>query len=117
MIKCIVSLLQTAYNLIQCEVASTVFPMIVGNVMESGVILHLWHSNPKLVVHGFLDLIKSDQGNMVTVLDLCQELKVKHEVCLVFVSFSCKISHFSLDSVPLESLIFSSSFSFPCFEF
>lgn len=94
MIKCIVSLLQTAYNLIQREVSSTVFPMIIGNVMGSGVILHLWHSNPKLVVHGFLDFIKSDQGNMVTILDLCQELKVKHDV--VFVSFYCNISYVSL---------------------
>ncbi|RVW13643.1 CCR4-NOT transcription complex subunit 1 [Vitis vinifera] len=40
--------INTAYNLIQREVSSTVFPMIIGNVMGSGVILHLWHSNPKL---------------------------------------------------------------------
>ncbi|KAL6321921.1 hypothetical protein AAG906_035821 [Vitis piasezkii] len=72
--------INTAYNLIQREVSSTVFPMIIGNVMGSGVILHLWHSNPKLVVHGFLDFIKSDQGNMVTILDLCQELKILSSV-------------------------------------
>ncbi|XP_057952190.1 uncharacterized protein LOC131146551 isoform X3 [Malania oleifera] len=68
--------INTAYNLLQCEVSSTVFPLIVGNVMGSGTILHLWHSNPKLVLHGFTDMVRTDQGSIVRILDICQELKI-----------------------------------------
>ncbi|KAA8539793.1 hypothetical protein F0562_026485 [Nyssa sinensis] len=68
--------INTAYNLLQCEVSSTVFPMITGNATRSGMILQLWHSNPKLVLRGFIDMIKTDEGNMVTILDTCQELKI-----------------------------------------
>ncbi|KAK9292656.1 hypothetical protein L1049_020633 [Liquidambar formosana] len=68
--------INTAYNLLQCEVSSTVFPMIVGNTMGIDMILHLWRSNPKLVLRGLVDLIKTDQGNIVRILDICQELKI-----------------------------------------
>lgn len=70
-------LLQTAYNLLQCELCSTVFPMIVGTALGSAMILHLWHSNPKLVVHGFLDMIRTDERDMSRILNICHELKVK----------------------------------------
>ncbi|KAJ0100167.1 hypothetical protein Patl1_19850 [Pistacia atlantica] len=67
--------INTAYNLLQCEVVSTVFPLIVASAMKS-VILHLWHSNPKLVTCGFIDTIRIDQGNMLKIVDICQELKI-----------------------------------------
>lgn len=72
----LVLLLQTAYNLLQCEVCSVVFPLIVGNTVGSGVIVHLWRVNQKLVLRGFIDMIKTNQGNMLRILDICQELKV-----------------------------------------
>ncbi|XP_031259158.1 CCR4-NOT transcription complex subunit 1-like [Pistacia vera] len=67
--------INTAYSLLQCEVVSTVFPLIVASSMKS-VILHLWHSNPKLVTCGFIDMIRIDQGNMLKIVDICQELKI-----------------------------------------
>lgn len=66
----------TAYNLLQCEVCSIVFPLIVGNTVGSGMILHLWRVNQKLVLRGFIDMIKTNQGNMLRILDICQELKI-----------------------------------------
>ncbi|KAI8563985.1 hypothetical protein RHMOL_Rhmol03G0150100 [Rhododendron molle] len=65
----------TPYNLLQYEVLSAVFPIIVGYATGSSIVLQLWQSNPKLVLQGFLDIMKTDQGNMVKVLDICQELK------------------------------------------
>ncbi|KAI8563947.1 hypothetical protein RHMOL_Rhmol03G0148400 [Rhododendron molle] len=65
----------TPYNLLQYEVFSAVFPIIVGYATGSSIVPQLWQSNPKLVLQGFLDIMKTDQGNMVKVLDICQELK------------------------------------------
>ncbi|XP_059666940.1 uncharacterized protein LOC132312554 isoform X2 [Cornus florida] len=66
--------INTAYNLLQVEVSSTVFPMIAGT---GSVLIHqLWHSNPKLVLRGIVDMVKIDEGNMATILDICQELKI-----------------------------------------
>ncbi|KAK6936303.1 CCR4-NOT transcription complex subunit 1, HEAT repeat [Dillenia turbinata] len=68
--------INTAYNLLQCEVSSTVFPMIVGNATGGGMLLNLWDINPKLVLHGFVDMIKIDQNNMVRIMDICEEIKI-----------------------------------------
>ncbi|KAF7147207.1 hypothetical protein RHSIM_Rhsim03G0135000 [Rhododendron simsii] len=70
----------TAYNLLQYEVFSAVFPIIVAYATGSSIVLQLWQSNPKLVLQGFLDIMKTDQGNMVKVLDICQELKMAGHV-------------------------------------
>ncbi|GMP24046.1 hypothetical protein CsSME_00001443 [Camellia sinensis var. sinensis] len=67
--------INTPYNLLQWEVFSTVFPIIVGDAAGSGIMLQLWQSNTKLVLRGFIDTMKTDQGNIVTVLEICQELK------------------------------------------
>lgn len=69
--------LQTPYNLLQYEVFSAVFPIIVAYTTGSSIVRQLWQSNPKLVLQGFLDIMRTDQGNKVKVLDICQELKVK----------------------------------------
>ncbi|CAL5366920.1 unnamed protein product [Camellia sinensis] len=68
--------INTPYNLLQWEVFSTVFPIIVGDAAGSGIMLQLWQSNTKLVLRGFIDTMKTDQGNIVTVLEICQELKI-----------------------------------------
>ncbi|KAK6926413.1 CCR4-NOT transcription complex subunit 1, HEAT repeat, partial [Dillenia turbinata] len=68
--------INTAYNLLQCEVSSTVFPMIVENATGGGMILNLWDINPKLVLRGFVDMIKLDQNNMVRIMDICEEIKI-----------------------------------------
>ncbi|KAF5959836.1 hypothetical protein HYC85_001045 [Camellia sinensis] len=68
--------INTPYNLLQWEVFSTVFPIIVGDAAGSGIVLQLWQSNTKLVLRGFIDSMKTDQGNIVTVLEICQELKI-----------------------------------------
>ncbi|CAL5366926.1 unnamed protein product [Camellia sinensis] len=67
--------INTPYNLLPWEVFSTVFPIIVGDAAGSGIMLQLWQSNTKLVLRGFIDTMKTDQGNIVTVLEICQELK------------------------------------------
>ncbi|KAI8564580.1 hypothetical protein RHMOL_Rhmol03G0191500 [Rhododendron molle] len=69
--------MNTPYNLLQYEVFSAVFPTIVAYTTGSSIVRQLWQSNPKLVLQGFLDIMRTDQGNMVKVLDICQELKEK----------------------------------------
>ncbi|XP_040991398.1 CCR4-NOT transcription complex subunit 1-like isoform X2 [Juglans microcarpa x Juglans regia] len=68
--------INTAYNLIQYEVSLTVFPIIVKNPMGNGMILHLWHVNPNLVLRGFVDSVNCDPDGMTRILDICQELKI-----------------------------------------
>lgn len=68
--------LQTAYNLLQREVSLIVFPMILKSDGSSGMIPHLWHVNPNLVLRGFIDSQNNDADNTVRIVDVCQELKV-----------------------------------------
>jgi CCR4-NOT transcription complex subunit 1 len=68
--------LQTAYNLFQREVSMIVFPMIVKSAVGSGIILHLWHVNPNLVMRGFVDCLNNDADGISRIVDICQELKV-----------------------------------------
>ncbi|XP_040995071.1 CCR4-NOT transcription complex subunit 1-like isoform X1 [Juglans microcarpa x Juglans regia] len=68
--------INTAYNLLQYEVSFTIFPIIVKHAMGSGMILHLWHVNPNLVLRGFVDSLNYDPDNMTRILDICQELKI-----------------------------------------
>ncbi|XP_057495842.1 uncharacterized protein LOC130780842 [Actinidia eriantha] len=43
-----------------------------------GITLQLWQSNPKLVLRGFIDMMTIDEGNIVTVINISQELKVQN---------------------------------------
>ncbi|XWS47676.1 hypothetical protein CRYUN_Cryun13aG0004400 [Craigia yunnanensis] len=70
-----ISQINTAYNLLQHDVSSTIFPMVVENSMGS-LILHLWHSNSKFVVRGFMDMIKADQSSTIRMLAICYEQKI-----------------------------------------
>ncbi|GFY88159.1 hypothetical protein Acr_06g0000990 [Actinidia rufa] len=68
---------ETPYNLLQYERFSTVFSIIVGDANGCGIILQLWQSNPKLVLQGFIDMMTTNYGNIVIVINISQELKVK----------------------------------------
>ncbi|XP_021677934.2 uncharacterized protein LOC110663040 isoform X2 [Hevea brasiliensis] len=72
--------INTAYNLLQCEVSFMVFPMIIKSFTGSGVILYLWHVNPSLVVRGFVDVYNIESDCMTKILDICQELKILSSV-------------------------------------
>lgn len=72
----LLSLLQTVYNLLQHEVSLIVFPMILKSAVGSGMILHLWHVNPNLVLRGIIDSQNNDVDSTPRILDICQELKV-----------------------------------------
>lgn len=56
---------------------SSVFPVVIGNVMGGGMVLHLWHTNPNLVLRGFLEAHNVNPANMTRILNICQEIKVK----------------------------------------
>ncbi|KAJ4954224.1 hypothetical protein NE237_031056 [Protea cynaroides] len=85
--------INTAFNLIQYEVSSTVLPMIIGNAMKSGVFLHLWCVNPNLLVRGFIDVHFADPENMTRILGSCQDLKIVSAVLDVTpFSFSIKLA-------------------------
>lgn len=68
---------QTAYNLIQREVLSAVFPVILKDSSRSNIIHHIWQTNPDLVVRGFVD-IHTDPNILLRIFDICQEFKVTH---------------------------------------
>ncbi|KAF5180416.1 Ccr4-not transcription complex subunit [Thalictrum thalictroides] len=87
--------INTAFNLLQNEVMSTVLPMIVGNGSKSGLILHLWRANPSLVLRGFLDIHNNNPENLNKILVICQDLKILPSVL--------EMSHFSF-SIKLAAL-------------
>ncbi|KAA8515904.1 hypothetical protein F0562_019083 [Nyssa sinensis] len=88
--------INTAYNLLQYEVSSTVFPMVVKNTTGTGTILHLWHVNPNLLLRGFVDAYSIDPDSMSRVLDICQELKILPEVLdMVPSSFGIRLAALS----------------------
>ncbi|CAI9769351.1 unnamed protein product [Fraxinus pennsylvanica] len=66
----------TAYNLLQHEVTSGVFHLVLSHALGNSVILHLWHINPHTLLRGFTDAVNSDPDNLTKVLDACQELKM-----------------------------------------
>ncbi|WRX18737.1 CCR4-Not complex component [Theobroma cacao] len=67
--------INTAYNLLQHDVSSTIFPIVVEKSMGS-LILHLWHSNSKFVARGFMDMIKADESSIIGMLGICHEQKI-----------------------------------------
>ncbi|KAL7238559.1 hypothetical protein ACSBR2_004616 [Camellia fascicularis] len=68
--------INTAYNFLQYEVSSIVFAKILKTSTGSGMVLHLWHVNPNLLVQSFLDAHNIDPDDISRVLDICQELKI-----------------------------------------
>ncbi|XP_043707916.1 CCR4-NOT transcription complex subunit 1-like isoform X5 [Telopea speciosissima] len=85
--------INTAFNLLQYEVSSTVLPKIIGNAIKNGVFLHLWHVNPNLLVRGFTDVHFGDQESMTRILGSCLELKIVSAVLdITPFSFSIKLA-------------------------
>ncbi|TKY68978.1 CCR4-NOT transcription complex subunit 1 [Spatholobus suberectus] len=79
--------INTAYNLLQREVSLIVFPMILKSAVGSGMILHLWHVNPNLVLRGFIDSQNNDADSIIRVVDICQELKILSSVVEIIPSY------------------------------
>ncbi|XP_020095725.1 CCR4-NOT transcription complex subunit 1 isoform X2 [Ananas comosus] len=67
--------INTAYNLLQYEVSSRVFPMLLKDSTKNSIIDDLWGVNPSLVLRGFLDA-HTDPDCLPRILDACQELKI-----------------------------------------
>ncbi|GFP80906.1 ccr4-not transcription complex subunit 1 [Phtheirospermum japonicum] len=66
----------TAYNLIQNEVASVVLPMALRNASGNSLVYHLWHVNRSMLLRGLVDAMSLDPENVYRILDACQELKI-----------------------------------------
>ncbi|XAR63221.1 hypothetical protein NMG60_11023087 [Bertholletia excelsa] len=88
--------INTAYNLLQYEVFSTVFPVLLKSNMGTGMILHLWHVNRNLLLRGFVDAYSVDPDNMSRILDICQELKIlSHVLDMVPSYFGIRLAAFA----------------------
>ncbi|KAK7277081.1 hypothetical protein RIF29_18231 [Crotalaria pallida] len=79
--------INTAYSLFQHEVCLIVFPIIVKSAAGSGMILHLWHVNPNLVLRGVMDIQNNDIDSITRIVDICQELKILSSVVEIIPSY------------------------------
>ncbi|KAG8092529.1 hypothetical protein GUJ93_ZPchr0012g21276 [Zizania palustris] len=70
-----VSHINTAYNLLQYEVLSCVFPAILKDTTSSSLIKSLWHVNPYLTLRGFVDS-HSDINCLLRTVEICQDLSI-----------------------------------------
>ncbi|KAH0733242.1 hypothetical protein KY290_004072 [Solanum tuberosum] len=68
--------INTASNLLQQEVSSAVIPILLQNADASGMIVHLWHVNPYILLRGLVDALSIDPENMSRFLAACQEIKI-----------------------------------------
>ncbi|KAL3649432.1 hypothetical protein CASFOL_005835 [Castilleja foliolosa] len=66
----------TAYGLVQNEVANAVLPMALRKSSGKGLIHHLWHINSSMLLQGIVDAMSLDPENLYRILDACQELKI-----------------------------------------
>ncbi|KAE8699711.1 transcription factor UNE10-like [Hibiscus syriacus] len=70
----------TAYNLLQHDVTSAVFPIIIKNSLGAGLILQLWNVNSNLVLRGFVEVQNTEPDSMIRILEVCQESKILSSV-------------------------------------
>uniref|UniRef100_A0A0E0F0Y1 CCR4-Not complex component Not1 C-terminal domain-containing protein n=1 Tax=Oryza meridionalis TaxID=40149 RepID=A0A0E0F0Y1_9ORYZ len=70
-----VSHINTPYNLLQYEVLSCVFPMILKDTTYSSLMNSLWHVNPYLTLRGFVDS-HSDANCLLRTVEICQDLTI-----------------------------------------
>lgn len=52
--------INTLYNLLQYEVLYVVLPVVLKDVSAHGIVLHLWHVNPSILLRGFVDALNMD---------------------------------------------------------
>ncbi|ONK63797.1 uncharacterized protein A4U43_C07F19040 [Asparagus officinalis] len=74
-----VAQINSAYNLLQYEVSSAVFPIFLNDPMKNSILHHLWKVNPSLLLRGFSDA-RTDPNSIFRILDICQELKILSRV-------------------------------------
>ncbi|CAN4111809.1 unnamed protein product [Withania somnifera] len=72
--------INTAYNLLQHEVAAAAFPVMLKNPAASGMVLHLWRVNTSILCWGLVEALGVDLGNMHKVVDAFQGLKILSSV-------------------------------------
>ncbi|KAG8083808.1 hypothetical protein GUJ93_ZPchr0010g10249 [Zizania palustris] len=70
-----VSHINTAYNLLQYEILSCVFPAILKDTTYSSLMSSLWHVNPYLTLRGFVDS-HSNINCLLRTVDICQDLMI-----------------------------------------
>jgi len=70
-----VSQIKTAYNLVQNEVVSCTFPMVLKDSTKMSTIGCLWRVNPDLVIKGFIEANK-DTSHLIRISTVCSELKI-----------------------------------------
>ncbi|KAG9452304.1 hypothetical protein H6P81_005208 [Aristolochia fimbriata] len=118
--------ISTSFNLLQHEVTSIVFPMIIGNSMRGAILQNLWSVNPYLVVHSFVDMQSVDSDNLSKVLDICKELKILSAVLdmapftfsIKLVALASKKDQFNLEKWLNENLTaYKDSFFEGCVKF
>eukprot|EP01018_Ginkgo_biloba_P022479 Gb_12251 [translate_table: standard] len=77
----VIAQVKTAFNLIQYEVFSTLFPSYLSGNPNCSIVLHqLWHVNPDLVLWGMMDAHAKDPNNISKILDACQDIKALSQV-------------------------------------
>ncbi|KAL1548658.1 transcription regulator [Salvia divinorum] len=74
----------TAYNLIQNEVASAVLPKALKSASTSGLLYTLWHVNQNMLLRGLIDTVNLDPDSVSRILDACQEIKALSQVLDMF---------------------------------
>ncbi|XP_047937913.1 CCR4-NOT transcription complex subunit 1 isoform X1 [Salvia hispanica] len=74
----------TAYNLIQNEVASAVLPVALKKTSASGLLYTLWHVNRNLLLRGLIDSVNVDPDSVNRIFDAFQEIKVLPQVLDMF---------------------------------
>ncbi|XP_077245049.1 uncharacterized protein LOC143885003 isoform X2 [Tasmannia lanceolata] len=118
--------INTAFNLLQYEVSSTVFPMIIGNATRRGIIHFLWHVSPSLVLRGFIAIHNTNPNIFSRIFDICRELKILSLVLdMTPFTFSIKLAvfvswkeHFNLDKWLDDNLsIYKDAFFEECLKF
>ncbi|XP_031484451.1 uncharacterized protein LOC116253657 isoform X3 [Nymphaea colorata] len=75
-----VAQIKTAFNLIQFELSSTIFPMLLANDPKSSGLHQLWLVNRDLVLRGFIDIHDADPDSALRILEICHDLKILHPV-------------------------------------
>ncbi|KAG6428008.1 hypothetical protein SASPL_112256 [Salvia splendens] len=65
----------TAYNLIQNEVASAVLPMALKRASTCGLLYTLWHVNQNMLLRGLIETVNLDPDSVTRFLDAFQEIK------------------------------------------
>uniref|UniRef100_A0A0D9XMB8 CCR4-Not complex component Not1 C-terminal domain-containing protein n=1 Tax=Leersia perrieri TaxID=77586 RepID=A0A0D9XMB8_9ORYZ len=106
-----VSHVNTAYNLLQYEVLSCVFPVIMKDSTYNSLMNSLWHVNPYLTLRGFVDS-HSDINCLLRTVEICQDLTILSAVLdstpfafsIKLATFAFRQNHSNLEKWLVEKL-------------